>query len=96
MNFDELAEFQRKLHREEDYYSLFIKLDAVTNEEAEKLWEWMMEQSLDVDRQGDLRKKLLPRLKPCFVASSLIQKPGGRQRVIPESLRLAIELFLLS
>ncbi|MBN1472570.1 MAG: hypothetical protein JW925_12375 [Syntrophaceae bacterium] len=95
MNFDELADFQLRLRRQEDYCKTFILLDAITDDEAAKIWDFLMENSLDVDREGVIRKKLLPRLNPVFVAESLHQKPGGRTRVIPEALQLAIELYLL-
>jgi hypothetical protein len=96
MTFDELAEYQKKLHQEEDYCGVFISLDAITDEEAATLWDWMMENSLDVDGDGENRMKLLPRLCPCFVAESLITRPGGRTRVVPDRLKSAIESYLLS
>jgi hypothetical protein len=96
MNFDELAEFQKQLRHEEDYCGVFISLDAITDEEATQIFDWMMENSLDVDRYGINRMKLLHRLCPCFVAESLETRPGGRTRVIPDLLKSAIESHLLS
>jgi hypothetical protein len=96
MTFDELAEYQKKLRQEEDYCGVFIDLNAITDEEAARIWDWMMENSLDVDRDGTNRMKLLPRLCPCFVAQSLTTRPGGRTRIVPEKLRKAIDSYLLS
>jgi len=96
MNFNELAEYQKKLRSESDGYAMFIELDAVTLEESYKLWDWYMENSLDVDRDGKIRKKLLYRyrLDPDFVKKSLIKRVGGRTRVVPDKLKSIIDRFL--
>lgn len=88
-NFDELADFQRQLRAEESYYRMFIFLDAITPEEAVLLWEWCMENSLDIDQNGLIRKRLLRWLQPEFVKNSLEagKSRGGRTRAVPEALK---------
>lgn len=88
-DFDQLAEFQKQLHADEEYFRLFVFLEAINKKEAEILWEWFNENSLDVDRSGVIRKKLLRWLSPEFVKNSLSagQKSGGRTRIIPEALK---------
>ena len=87
MNFSELAIFQKKLRSEADGYAMFIELEAINDEEAYKLFDWYMENSLDVDRDGRIRMKLLKRLSLDFIRDSLQRRPGGRKRVVPEMLK---------
>ncbi len=94
MTFKELGEYQKKLHEQEDYLSLFIKLEAVWDNEVPRIWDWLMENSLDVDRNGKLRRKLMHRLDPAFVRDSLASRPGGRPRVVPDKLKSHIEDYI--
>ena len=90
MTFDELAIFQKKLRSEADGYAMFIELEAINDAKAHKLFDWYMENSLDVDRDGRMRMKLLRRLSSDLF-DILQRRQGGRKRVVPEMLKNKIK-----